>query len=388
MITAADYTSLCLYAAMLFALGMFLGMYVGRRRIMTWLKQTRHENNCQNVYGAQASPICIALRPSDRICVSIASFRDSRCSETVRQAFTKADYPADIVLMICEQNSATSSENEMCYQDVMQDDWGEVRLIAVPAHKADGPCMARYWASTLYRGEAIYLQIDAHTFFTKSWDTLAREMIRNGPGGPHKTVYSTYAIDAGEDRESFLGPVPVLSDIHFYKKNDSGSDGVLQFANQYHDENTVAFSRSVSGNFLLAKGSLLLDVPFDPYLNGVYQNEEILHASRCFTHGYNLLSPSHNLVAHNYTRKSDALPVHPEFIDFNDGDKHVWEMFRGTFDHEGARRSRDDGYGFGSVRSLDEFWAYINFSPDVPLEETPPWDWENATNANKHRLVV
>ena len=47
------------------------------------------------------------------IFVSIASFRDPDCKETLKSLFTNAKHPERVYVGICEQN-ATNAPNEIC----------------------------------------------------------------------------------------------------------------------------------------------------------------------------------------------------------------------------------------------------------------------------------
>lgn len=312
---------------------------------------------------------CLTLRPTDRICVSTASFRDSRCKETIRQMFLKADRPEDIVALICEQNGQVADEPpnyESCLTGPVE--IGEVRVISIPASMATGPCTARARCASLWQGEAIFLQIDAHTFFSQSWDTVARRMIANAPHD--KCIFSTYAIDSNKDEGTYLDrDVPTINDL--WKYTDKG---VLQQATAWHSPGETPPSRSIGGGFILAPGKVLADVPLDPHLDWLFQTEESLWAARLYTHGYDLFSPSHNLVAHAYDRKAEELPLHPEKMDFGKGDDHAFSIFGQTFESENSRKSRDNGYNIGTERTLEEFWEYINFNPLTGVvDEHPEW---------------
>jgi hypothetical protein len=305
-------------------------------------------------------------RPSSRIAVSVASFRDSRCAETLRQIFLKADDPDSVVALVCEQNSHDPehpSVSESCLVGPVQN--GEVRVISIPASKATGPCTARARAASLWQGEALYLQVDAHTFFSRGWDTAARTMIAAAPHA--KCVFSTYAIDSNADEGTYLGrDVPVIDDI--WKFSDTV---VLQQATGWHPPGETPRSRSIGGGFFLAPGRVLAEVPLDPHLDGLFQMEELLWASRLYTHGYDLFSPSHNIVAHAYNRKEGSLPLHPAGMDFQAGEQHALALWDGSA-HLGASKSREEGYAFGSARSLSEFWRHIEFNPLTAQKDVHP----------------
>ncbi len=47
----------------------------------------------------------------------------------------------------------------------------------------------------------------------------------------------------------------------------------------------------------------LREVPFDPFLPWIFMGEEILLSTRFWTHGYDIFSPSTNVVSHIYVRR-------------------------------------------------------------------------------------
>ena len=42
-------------------------------------------------------------------------------------------------------------------------------------------------------------------------------------------------------------------------------------------------------------------MPFDPFLPWVFMGEEILFGARLWTHGWDLFSPTTNVIGHQYT---------------------------------------------------------------------------------------
>ena len=60
---------------------------------------------------------------------------------------------------------------------------------------------------------------------------------------------------------------------------------------------------SQHAGFLFASARLLYDVPFDPYLDFLFDGEEILYSARMWTSGWDLFSPSQNVLFHYYYRK-------------------------------------------------------------------------------------
>lgn len=59
----------------------------------------------------------------------------------------------------------------------------------------------------------------------------------------------------------------------------------------------------IGAGFFFAHSSFLADVPFDPYVPWVFTGEEILESLRVWTWGYDIYSPTRNVLSHFYVRK-------------------------------------------------------------------------------------
>ena len=65
----------------------------------------------------------------DTIFVSIASYRDSQCSDTILDLYSKADNPELVFVGICEQNKVGHSE-EICISDNLPNKYkNNIRII-------------------------------------------------------------------------------------------------------------------------------------------------------------------------------------------------------------------------------------------------------------------
>ena len=109
----------------------------------------------------------------DTIFVSIASYRDSVCNNTVKSMLEAADNKNRVFVGICQQNK---DEDEDCLLSFEESP--NLKIIRIKHTEAKGPTYARYLCSTLWDGEEYYFQIDSHTKFVKSWDTKLINMIK------------------------------------------------------------------------------------------------------------------------------------------------------------------------------------------------------------------
>lgn len=236
------------------------------------------------------------------IFVSIASYRDDRCSDTLKSLFQKAEFPQRVFVGLCEQNVLDSKKNEDC---VSWDDpffrsfYRHIRRIELPSNDAAGPCYARYLCSLLYRGEDYFLQIDSHTMFVKNWDTKCITLL-NECRQPAMSLLSYYPIPADQYKDDPPPDthIPVISDWFLNSKEIlQWKPGVYTPMNNQNKE-----SPFLAGGFIFGPGHFILDVPFDPFLPYLFMGEESLLTIRAYTSGYDIFTPRLSIVYHKYHR--------------------------------------------------------------------------------------
>src|SRR6478609_236107 len=92
----------------------------------------------------------------DTIFVSVASYRDQDCKNTIKSVFEEADNPTRVFVGTCEQNDPGDS-GEACDVLTGQAHGSRIRTLRMHAAEARGPTYARYLCSTLWRGEKYFL---------------------------------------------------------------------------------------------------------------------------------------------------------------------------------------------------------------------------------------
>jgi len=229
------------------------------------------------------------------IFVSVASYRDDQCKDTMIDIFANAEHPERIFIGLVQQNAFNDSTEDCLPPHVAkQVPLHQIRPIRMSFKAARGPTWARYIGANLNQGEDYFLQIDSHSFFEPRWDTRFIAMLHRMPSP--KPVISTYPLDpAHRDRlnESF----PALCEGKF------NGDGVVAF--QAHIMGPPKRARPVpyaSANLLFTLGRALREVPFDPYTPFLFHGEEVLYAARLWTAGYDIFTPDENLMYHVYGR--------------------------------------------------------------------------------------
>ena len=186
-------------------------------------------------------------REDGSIFLSLASYRDENCFNTLNWAYGNASHPEQLftglVQQNCVQNCRTGvlvggrmeqTEPDMdCHKEFCKANpsWcGNVRALLIDEDESLGPYAARFFASKLWYGETWYLQIDAHMTFLKNWDAISIQMLKAAPTA--KPVLSHYppgdkanlANLAKKPTERLCGPVFAGSEIESQIVRLEGSD--------------------------------------------------------------------------------------------------------------------------------------------------------------------
>lgn len=318
------------------------------------------EVSAKEIEEAQAHPYMKAANKDSNsaatIFVSIAAYRDPELLPTIRDLFAKAKYPENIHVGVCWQYDPLREE-----PFTVPDRKSQVSVINIDFKKARGVCWARHLIQKLYGGEEYYLQTDAHSRFIQNWDVLMVGELQRCPSP--RAILSTYPnhytlpdtlVDHGPYKlvfNKFYNKVPVFHS---------------RFCDQ-EEKKSPSISALASAGFVFCKGSVILEVPYDPYL--YFIGEEILHSVRYWTHGYDLYTPSRTLMFHLYgtsvTGKNQHWQDYPDWhTNFESRSRarvmHLLGIEAATSDDALAELNI---YGLGNVRSLAEYEAYagVNF---------------------------
>lgn len=283
-----------------------------------------------------------------KIFVSIASYRDEECPNTVEEIFSKAKFSENIYIGICQQNNIEDCD---CFNDKYSDN---IKIIRLKDTEAKGPTYARYLCSTLYRNEDYFLQIDSHTKFIQDWDLKLMNILENIPD--NKAVLTTYPNDWNNinDKDD---SIPLFCEMK-YKDNILKSNAVL-----HKPDNKVKEVPFVSGGFFFTRGSFLKDVPYDENLPHLFLGEEILFTVRLWTNGYNFYAPPERILFHYYERKE--APKYWEKEDYSLWQPLSFKKVRYILDLERKYHDKiplEPSNILGTKRSLEDYYKFIGFN--------------------------
>jgi hypothetical protein len=296
------------------------------------------------------------------IFVSIASYRDEKCSKTLESLYSNASNPQNIYVGICEQNDTNDGVCEFKTPSYLQFN-NQIRRINIPHYEAKGPTWARYLCATLFNNEDFFLQIDSHTLFVKDWDTkiinMYNEIIQNTDS--KKIVLSHYPKSYEEAEHVNQNEVPVICKSFFNER------GMISFLGaEYITPEPKKYIQTpyIAAGMFFAPGSFLREVPFDPHLDYLFVGEEILHSARAWTSGYDIYSPHQNIVFHLYTRaEAPKIWTDKTYTD-NDAFNKVKLLLDLKPESEVPQHLKNniDKYGLGKARSLGEFYEFAGIN--------------------------
>ena len=295
----------------------------------------------------------------DTIFVSIAAYRDPVCSQTVKSLFENATNPKNVFIGLCQQNKA--DEDEDC--QINNEDNCNIRTIRLDNFEAKGPTWARYLCSTLWNGEEYFLQIDSHTKFVKDWDTKCIKMVKDiiASGQAKKPILSHYPreiTDHDNYKDSDRQMVPRMCKAFWNTREMISFMG----AETKDTQGKPYMTPYMAGGMMFSHSDFLKEVPYDPNLPYLFVGEEIGHSIRAWTHGWDIFTPTENIVFHEYTRatKPKIWTDNPSYSDMPAFDKVKYYI--GLIDNDSkltpAMKVNLDKYGLGKERTLKQYYDY------------------------------
>lgn len=339
-------------------------------------------------------------RSDNSIFLSVASYRDENCLNTLTEAYAHASFPDSLYVGLVQQNCVENCmsgvlkgggvepvpPDDDCYQLFCDSPIGKphceahrIRILRVNETESMGPYTARYFASKMWDGESWFMQIDSHMTFAYGWDADSVSMLHKAPS--EKPVISHYPPDT--QGLNFIvearRPAARLCEATF--SNLDVEHEILRLENtDVWDTARIdipRFAPFVAAGYFVAHSDFLKDVPFDPFLPWVFMGEEIIMSARLWTYGYDMFSPTHSVVGHIYERRHK--PKYWESIG-----RYLWQgvdsLIEGLVIHRLKHQlgylesSRDlvwpksvlfglEHYTMGNVRSIVDYMKLIGIDP-------------------------
>jgi hypothetical protein len=235
------------------------------------------------------------------IFISIASYRDPELERTIRSAIDNAANPKDLYFGVVLQ------EIEKFEPDLS---WvPNLSLIKIHPKFARGAGFARSHAMSLYKNEDYFLQIDSHTMFEKNWDILCIEQLNKAKSisNNDKIIISAFPPPFRVENNNYVyivknsktqPPYPTKQIPKLTKKSQWTAERV-EFSDK--QKRLPELSTTILAGFIFSDGNIVNEIPYDPEIS--FFGEEICFAIRAWTRGWDIYSPSVNILYHFYSRE-------------------------------------------------------------------------------------
>eukprot|EP00529_Nitzschia_sp_RCC80_P023786 CAMPEP_0113522820 /NCGR_PEP_ID=MMETSP0014_2-20120614/45390_1 /TAXON_ID=2857 /ORGANISM="Nitzschia sp." /LENGTH=465 /DNA_ID=CAMNT_0000420897 /DNA_START=119 /DNA_END=1512 /DNA_ORIENTATION=+ /assembly_acc=CAM_ASM_000159 len=348
-----------------------------------------------NVRGAAQTPVFPVMDGDGKIFVSVPSFRDGdRCGKTLIDLFAKAKEPERIVVGLVEQNY---EENDpYCLESYCKEAAGleiyrrqtirkdttkiiakvdrdecphihQIRKVAVHNVAAKGPSYARSLARKVLGNEEFCMQTDAHMTFAQDWDV---KLLQEWAATENEfAVISTVPLNFKEQGTTPEFEVPRNCAIDML---DTGIPSYTQLGDgKVQDLKKPLLAHTWNPGFSFAKCHLEESAPYDGLSTFVAGIESFGRFARMWTRGYDVYTPTRNIVFHNYQANPNGHGVtewmKPRYQRFRDIGIRRMRTFLGFKD--GLEDFKVDNlgiYGIGKRRSLEQLGNFIGIDMSTP----------------------
>jgi hypothetical protein len=348
-------------------------------------------------------------RDDGSIFLSVATYRDENCFNTVYNAYKQSQNPEKLFVGMVQQNCHKECRSGVlanlsmvpvppdddCYEKFCETDLGkpicanhQLRVLNIDEPESLGPYAARYFTSKLWYGEQWFMQIDAHMTFATGWDAASVEMLNKAPS--EKPILSHYppghTVDLNTKVHSpssrLCGPIFACSDLESQIVRLEGA-GVYEKAQGEYP----AFAPFTAAGYFVAHSEFLREVPFDPFLPWIFMGEEIIMSSRLWTSGYDIFGPSRSVVGHMYVRRHKPKfweSVHRAFTNGVHNPLQAMVLDRVKYQLGYPEAARDmlkhksiltavEQYSMGTVRPLEDYLKIAGLNMTTKLVTNTRW---------------
>lgn len=338
------------------------------------------------------SPIVLQPVPQkdeDRktIFILFGSYRDPECANTIVSAFEQATYPDRLRFGVFQQHNYTDRDctdlQVQCPGHVACGRQWQIKIDRVGPYGGMGPIYGRYRAELFFKNEDYVFQIDSHSRFSPAWDVVVIDMFKRI--GNEYAVITSYPKAVPDSAGADWSPAaPKSSDpiVTICKTKILKSKETKSFK---HERGSYGSNKGYplltpfyAAGFVFARGHRLLRVPHDPYLPYVFDGEEVLMGSRCWTHGYDFYVPDRDIIYHIYSPAGVKRPVFWQSKEWNAAASRaqreseyrinyilgLHKKYTPTVPLSRVDTRDIEQYGIGSKRRISEFWEFMGADLD------------------------
>lgn len=237
--------------------------------------------------------------------------------------------------------------------------YNQIESLAVFALGAKGPTVSRALGRKLLGNQEYCMQIDSHSDFVQNWDTNAKlewNAINNEYG-----VISAVPADVTKKADYGIGgsKESSVSRTCHVQMNDAL---LPKFGDPTEARNLKEplLGHGWSAAFSFAKCHLEESVPYDYFLPQIFQGEEFPRYVRMWTRGYDVYTPTRNIVFHDYSQKTVKWP--DSQLQRKRAQRRIRTLLQlANGDLTETAYANLNLYGLGKRRSLDDFYAFVGF---------------------------
>jgi hypothetical protein len=235
-----------------------------------------------------------------RIFISIASYRDPELQWTIKSAIDNANNPENLYFGVVYQGLESELPDLLYVKNLS--------ITKMHPKEARGAGFARSKAMELYSGQELFLQVDSHTRFQQGWDDIAIDQLSRAKNisGHNKVILSYFPAPFDPERNGGMHliknnpkikPYPTRQKLSLNKRKQWTAE---RFEFESKIKENPELSQTVLGGFMFSDASIINEVPYDPEIS--FFGEEVCFAMRAWTRGWDIYSPSKNIVYHFYSR--------------------------------------------------------------------------------------
>lgn len=337
------------------------------------------------------------------IFVSIASYRDFQCRETVENLLKRASHPERIRVGVVDQivhgmDVECDAPIESCQKDPEQalcKFKDQVDVFELEAKLSLGPTFARHLGHRLYRGEYYAMQTDAHITFVQDWDKDIINQLESTKN--EMAVLSTYLSDVkgavDKNGRSLMESRPIMCNTRF--AGDKTTPRYLQHDQQPESSPRIQGSPQLqpwwAAGFSFSRGHFAVNVPYDCFQQMIFQGEEMSISIRGFTVGYDFYAPERSVCFHHYNRVSPQIKYYDENEQqyspqmYPNAMKRVVGIVRQNPKDDSSWDHRDEEiYGLGGVRTPEKFYETFGIHVANLTTEMHMCKWVDAETNSMH----
>ena len=243
---------------------------------------------------------------------------DIKCSETIHNIFQKSLNPSRIYVSLVQEIFVQDDDsiqvllnNPIISKEEKKWLHSNILLLTKPAERAEGLHMNTYQSQAMIIAknlDGFVLKVDAHSDFILHYDQalITKFNIINDENG----VIATYPLPLPlsylpsqgltDNKQIFYGKSCKL------RKNNNGiifpPIAIITSTSEYPCFASKGYCKGffIAGGFQFSRLHMAVNVPYDPFLNGLFNGEQVLYSARIFTHGYNIYISSDNYIFHLY----------------------------------------------------------------------------------------